>query len=324
MKQNPSRSFCLFSNSRNPLIGKLNFILTSLILLLLPAFICLGNETDQDATTSSSGSIIFSTYANDSWELWSIDPDGKNLIRLAWDKNDLHFPSRSSKSPYIAGSNNKREIVLVSPGEQVQKIEALPANCDHPAWAPSGDKLVCACYTAVNRQEDSDLWIYDVTHDTAGKLIQQNHIQSYPAWSPDGKHIVYTSGRRVGGTRVVESLWLVKADGTDAKEVISDGYYNIQPEWSPDGQWIAYASNKSGNMDIWVMARDGKEAKRLTFDSAYDSDPSWSPDGSRLCFSSTRTGQMEIWVMDKDGKKPRQLTGLSEPAGESMHPYWQK
>jgi len=152
--------------------------------------------------------------------------------------------------------------------------------------------------------------------------MTQDNIQSFPAWSPDGKSIVYTTGYRVSSTKIIEALWLVNSDGTNPRPLISDEFYNIQPAWSPDGENIAFASSRSGNMDIWVVDKDGRNENQMTFEKSYDADPSWSPDGSRICFTSTRSGQMEIWVMDSDGENPRQLTGFSGSQAESMHPCW--
>ena len=303
-------------------------ILTVCTILCIPYLACSDQkelnlkESLHELQTRNSGRIIFSSYMSGNWQIWSIDPDGRNLTQLTHIQEELHYPAWSPVGHRFACSSNERDIWIVKPGNKPQKLQNLPSNCNHPAWSPNGDKIAFVCYTFDNRKEDSDIWIADLNKGAVQKLMKQDNIQSFPAWSPDGKSIVFTSGYRVSSSKIIEALWLVNSDGTNPRPLISNEFYNIQPAWSPNGKMIAFASSRSGNMDIWVVNKDGRNARQLTFDKSYDADPSWSPDGTKMCFTSTRSGQMEIWVMDSDGKSPRQLTGLSGSQAESMQPLW--
>ena len=256
------------------------------------------------------------------WQIWAIDPDRKNLTQLTNTEQGLHYPAWSPDRTNIAFVDSEGAVWIMEMGNKPQKLKDLPPNCNHPAWSPNGDKIAFVCYTFDKRKEDSDIWIADLKKGAVKKLMTQDNIQSFPAWSPDGKNIVYISGYRVSSSKIIEALWLVNSDGTNPRPLISNEFYNIQPAWSPDGKKIAFASSRSGNMDIWVADKDGRNVRQLTFDKSYDADPSWSSDGSKLCFTSTRSGQMEIWVMDSNGENPKQLTGLTGSQAESMHPCW--
>lgn len=303
-------------------------VLTVCIILCIPCVICSGqkelNPKDHlhESQTKNSGRIVFSSYTGGNWQIWSIDPDGRNPTQLTHIQEELHYPACSPDGRRFACSSNERDIWIMKLGNKPQKLHYLPPNCNHPGWSPNGDKIAFVYYTFDNRKEDSDIWIADLKTGDARKLMKLDNIQSFPAWSPDGKSIVFTSGYRVSSSKIIEALWLVNSDGTNPRPLISNEFYNIQPAWSPNGKMIAFASSRSGNMDIWVVNKGGRNARQLTFDKSYDADPSWSPDGSKICFTSTRSGQMEIWVMDSHGKSPRQLTGLSGSQAESMHPFW--
>jgi TolB protein len=303
-------------------------IFTVCTILCIPCLVCSDQkelnpkEPLHKSQTKNSSRIVFSSYVNGNWQIQSIDPDGKNLTQLTNTEQELHYPACSPDGSRIACAGNERNIWVIKPGNKPQKLQNLPANCNHPAWSSNGDKIAFVCYTFDNRNENSDIWIADLKAGDVRKLMKLDNIQSFPAWSPDGKNIVFTSGYRVSSSKIIEALWLANSDGTNARPLISDGFYNIQPTWSPDGKNIAFASSRSGNMDIWVVNKDGTNARQLTFDKSYDADPSWSPDGTKMCFTSTRSGQMEIWVMDSHGKSPGQLTGLSGSQAESMHPFW--
>ena len=307
---------------------KIIIVLTVCTILCIPYLACSDQkelnpkEPLHKSQTKNSGRIVFSSYMSGNWQIWSIDPDGKNLTQLTNTEQELYYPACLPDGRRIACASNERNIWIVKPGNKPQKLENLPSNCNHPAWSPKGNKIAFVCYTFDNRKEDSDIWIADLNKGAVQKLMKQDNIQSFPAWSPDGKSIVFTSGYRVSSSKIIEALWLVNSDGTNPRPLISNEFYNIQPAWSPNGKMIAFASSRSGNMDIWVVNKDGRNARQLTFDKSYDADPSWSPDGTKMCFTSTRSGQMEIWVMDSDGKSPRQLTGLSGSQAESMQPLW--
>lgn len=285
-------------------------------------WICHAQTLSQESQKRNSERIIFSSFLDGSWQIWSVDPNGKHLTQLTKTHNDFNYPAISMDGKQIVFACNDKTIWFLKNGRACQRIENIPPSSNHPSWSPLGDKIVFVAYTFDNRKEDSDIWIYDINTGAIRKLMQQDNIQSFPEWSPDGKTIVYTSGYRVDSTNIHESLWAVDADGKHPRPLISDDFYSIQPSWSPDGKTIAYASNKSGNMDIWVVGKDGRNLRQVTFNHSYDADPSWSPDGSKICFTSTRSGQMEIWIMDKDGRNEKQLTGVSGSSGESMHPCW--
>ena len=58
-----------------------------------------------------------------------------------------------------------------------------------------------------------------------------------PAWSPDGKKIVFYSDRG-GGFQ----LYVMNADGTGLKRLTNDSGSDGFPDWSRDGTKVAFAS----------------------------------------------------------------------------------
>lgn len=158
-------------------------------------------------------------------------------------------------------------------------------------------------------------------------------------WSPDDKHILYTT---------TFNLHVIHADGAglrtigDSPEQVKspvgwlpdnqtivygglgeDGYiltaYNLQTSetktlftiqsksgdavLSPDGAWIAYTDHVIGNMapGIYLSRLDGSERKLLVqLDHWMAFNPVWSPDGNWLAFS----------VLDTDQFQPAPVSGF--------------
>jgi Tol biopolymer transport system component len=108
-------------------------------------------------------------------------------------------------------------------------------------------------------------------------------------WTPDGKWLVYTGGRRAKPSDPHEyDIYKIPSDGS-GKEInltnnpgLDDG-----PEVSPDGKWVYFNSVRSGQMQIWRMTPDGRNQERVTHDHQFnDWFPHFSPDGKWIVIIS--------------------------------------
>jgi TolB protein len=115
----------------------------------------------------------------------------------------------------------------------------------------------------------------------------------WPAWSPDGVWITFTSNREQ-----VKKIYLIRPDGTGLKRLSAPnvGYDDRYSTWSPDGR-ITFVSNRAapsdGSMDeeIYMMFANGANLRQLTNNDAGDWLARWAPDGERFVFYSDRDGE---------------------------------
>ena len=113
-------------------------------------------------------------------------------------------------------------------------------------------------------------------------LIQGKQIRldvQAPAWSLDGRTIVFVSWRDGNG-----EVYAMEADGSGPRNLTQHPAKDVRPAWSPDGRRIAFASQRDGNSEVYVMNADGSGKRNLTRDRANDDYPTWSPDGRRIAF----------------------------------------
>jgi Tol biopolymer transport system component len=131
----------------------------------------------------------------------------------------------------------------------------------------------------------------------------------FPAWSPDGKKIVYQRQPIGGGD---SDIYVMNARGKGNKRLTDSGFGGHSPAWSPDGSKIAFVSNRDpSGVDIYIMDADGGNVRRLTNNTRlFNERPSWSPDGTKIAFQSTASGDddWEIYTINVDGTGETALT----------------
>jgi TolB protein len=144
----------------------------------------------------------------------------------------------------------------------------------------------------------------------------------WPAWSPDGRKIVFVSTR----DRDPE-IYVMDADGSQARRLTAVPGRDAHPYWSPDGSKIVFQSpRENGHTRIFLMNADGSAQRAITKNEGFCGVPVWSPDGRTIVFQCTsdlaRTAADAPWklfAVAADGGEPRQLTA---GPGNDQVPNW--
>jgi TolB protein len=91
-----------------------------------------------------------------------------------------------------------------------------------PRWSSRGEKIVFMCRLAGNQ-------ICLINPDGTGlQQLTSAGSNEDPAWSPDGRHIAFSSTR--SGQR---DIFVMHADGTEQRRLTNNGRENYLPDWSP-------------------------------------------------------------------------------------------
>jgi Tol biopolymer transport system component/DNA-binding winged helix-turn-helix (wHTH) protein len=125
-------------------------------------------------------------------------------------------------------------------------------------------------------------------------------LQRNPAWSPDGRAVVFTSDH-TGNS----DLWIQRLGDPTPLQLTWDAAEDSMPDWSPDGRAIVYRSEADGG-GLFVIPARGGTARKISPSGYW---PQWSPDGQSVLFSSTQYagGSPKFFVVSSQGGLPTAL-----------------
>ncbi len=274
--------------------------------------------------------LAFASRQNDNMDVWTMQgSDGSGKKRLVNVPGvDDYLPAispdrRSVAYIRIRGLQSELHIVAADGTGDIALTTELAPDA-RPSWSPDGTTLVFA--SAIDGQTD----LYTASFEFSDKpprlgpltrLTNSPATEADPAWSPDGRRIVYWSN-----ASGVQNLYWVAPDGGAETQLTDGPDTDADPTWAPDSQRIAFTrTTQSAPSDIYSLAIDSAgravgAPTNLTADLAGpDEDASWSADGGAIAFVHKADTGADIWVMDVAGAGKKPITDNKDWDG---HPAW--
>jgi len=227
------------------------------------------------------------------------------------------LPSRVP--PQMPGRGEQDLAFVALDGTPLAAIPSLPQDAAQVDLSPDGRTIVfAATIDGGTRIATMPVEGGDPT------ILTPEGIPGYyrPAWSPDGRRIVYEKLRLSGQIDLGIDLYVMDADGSNPRQLTRGVFDDVWAAWSPDGRTVVYVSlDPTENPDaqfatsgeIWTIPAEGGTPTQLTDDAVPDAYPDYSPDGSRIVYLHDDA----LWVMDADGTHRERL--LDEPV---FTPRW--
>ncbi|MAC19781.1 MAG: hypothetical protein CMJ23_08955 [Phycisphaerae bacterium] len=171
----------------------------------------------------------------------------------------------------------------------------------------------------------TDLRRNDATTATLDPLVGEG--TSYVAegsFSPDGRHLLYTSLEAGQGDIYVKDLSTDKV-----VHLVAAPGYDGGPFFSPDGRRITYRSDRYGNnlLQVFVSELEFDEEgaiigvtreHQVTDDSHVNWCPFWHPDGDHLIYATSREGHRNYEVFMVDAMTDSERTPAASKYGTGL------
>jgi Tol biopolymer transport system component len=234
---------------------------------------------DVAPAAARDGRIVFASTRDGNADLYLMAGDGGNVRRL---------------------TNGALDHSGVALGEDLEWTQA--------SWSPHGEKIAFdGKYEAVGppcAQHCAGWDVLVVGSDGSG-LKQIVLGARAPAWSPDGRHLVYESG--VDAYYEAGSVTIARLDGSGSVRVKGiNGVSSVGPVWSPAGGEVAFQAKRTDGSPTWIylVRADGRRKRRLTVGS----NPVWSPNGKSLAFID----HCKLLAIDRNGQGKLRLSRKGE------------
>lgn len=260
--------------------------------------------------------------------VWMTSWDGTRTLRLTASKQGESAPRWSPDGRWLAFLSSREGEhaavwLLDRAGGEGRKLTNLAGDVEDYVWAPDGKRLALVAEDpdtakpktpppiVIDRfqfkqdeigylgKQRHHLYVVDVASGAATLLTPGDYDEALPAWSPDGRALVFVSKRRPDSDR--DNNWDLYvmdavAGATPRQLTTFEGPDNdpdteSRPAWSPDGRTIAYLQGGPlrllyyATQQLAVVPTAGGAAHILTagLDRSV-SHPTWSSDGHSILF----------------------------------------
>jgi Tol biopolymer transport system component/serine/threonine protein kinase len=289
--------------------------------------------------------------------IWRVPREGGPATPIVADAVDPAISPDGTRIAFAHIGKGGRYALWVAPLADVGRAKALTSDTGadalwenrHPVFSPDG--------ATIAYQDFNNLWIVPAAGGRSRRLTEGNTGDRWPSWSPDGRHLYFSSmrdgtlalwrmptgggpavrltlgtgpeleprvsrdGERLAYSTYVEERTLVLVDvATGARARLPDV---LDFALAPDGGEVVYASSQQGHDDLWVQPLERHaprgDPRRLTELAGSLARLTFSPDGRWLAFHRVVEGQRDIWILPAKGGRLEQFT--NDPAAD-VQPAW--
>ncbi|KAI4337849.1 hypothetical protein L6164_016218 [Bauhinia variegata] len=252
------------------------------------------------------------------------------------------FPTFSPSGDRIVYVDSPGVYVVNLDGSNRRKVSDRMAFST--AWDPVRPGIIYTSTGPVFASESSEVDVVSINVDESDqngykikRLTLDGKNNAFPSPSPDGKRVVFRSGR--SGHKNLYIMDAVEGESGGFQRLTEGPWTDTMCNWSPDGDWIAFSSDRhnpgSGSFELYLIHPNGTGLRKLmqSGSNGRTNHPFFSPDAKRIVFTTDYAGISaepisnphlfapygEIFTVKLDGSDIKRLTHNSYEDGT---PTW--
>jgi Tol biopolymer transport system component len=209
---------------------------------------------------------------NENDEIFLARVDGTERRNLTNDPANDWGPAWSPDGTTITFNSDRdggalRGYLVNADGSNLRRLD-VDTWFEYPSFSPDGSAITFEGYVGT----DYEVYVADVASGTVEQLTDSPGRDGWPAWSPDGKTIAFSSVRddcalaprdldcwRGGAEDEHSDIWLMDADGRNQRRLTPEISQFVA--WSPDGDYLVVSGHA-----LFVVRPDGTGRLELRAD----------------------------------------------------------
>jgi Tol biopolymer transport system component len=225
------------------------------------------------------GRLVYTSADTGDEALWVTSADASERTPLAAGEGVAREPraTRSGRIFYLARTRSAGEVRSLSPDGSAPRVVASGAFGGGLAVSPDERQVV---FTALGENE---IRLFRVSAEGGTPEPVTDYAASFPAFSPDGRHLAFYYVDRASGRF---RIGIVAAEGGPILRSLDAAAPNFYSRMLFRAEGLYVNSLETDRANVWLVPLDGKPPRRITsFQDSLVYGFAFSPDGRSLAYS---------------------------------------
>ncbi|HSE97520.1 MAG TPA: S9 family peptidase [Blastocatellia bacterium] len=257
---------------------------------------------------------------------WS--PDGKSIayvIRdVPKDKAEREKRKKDKFDTIVVDSDYTYSHLWVMNLDSKQKKRATEGSfsISDPQWSPDSKWIAYtvsrsgaqeSSFTDISEDRNTDIFVVASTGGQSRQLTSNPGPDSSPRWSPDGKHIAYSSNGNPESWAEKSDLMVIAVEGGNPRNLTAsyhDSVFGI--EWSPDNSAVYTTGSVGVYNQLFKVPVSGGAPQPVFEKPAAIAGFDLSPDSRQIAYlNEDAKNPGDIWIASSTGRDARRITNTN-------------